>query len=779
VTGFLDAVAAHMPIALLLDDLHWADHASIKLLLHLARHTRSARILLLGTCRDAEIGGEHPLRGALRDLEREQLVDRIEVQRLGPADVATLVATIVEEPAVSSELADLVYERTEGNPFFVRQVVRVLIERGDLANQARGWDRQALAQLAVPETIRSVVSQRLSRLVTETQEVLHEASVLGQTFLFDDLLAMGEYEEATLERALEEAVTAGVVQTVDGQEFHFDHALTQQTLDDALPPRRKRRLHLAAGSAIERLPERQRTRRVAELAWHFLEGDNAERALTYAELAGDQAMAVFAPPEAEQHYRTASELAHSLGDDAREADVLWKRGDVLHTLGLYDEALDAFGQAAQAYRRLGQVEHEARTVFESSLVHADRGSYGLGQAQIQVFLEAHADKEPTPWLGLARAYGRFMDAYHPGNAQEWLAAAEEGAALAHALQDPRFIAWWEAFRAAGLKNTGRPEEGLAVAREAVRWADSGNDVLMRLWTLGLLSQAYQYQGDARQALDAYQRLFELTERTHHQGWVAEALTGLSAALTQLGRWPEARRHAARAADRARSGPRVAFSAWPMLQMGDQCILEGEWDEADRYLEEAMEVAAEIDDSQWHQWGCSSLAELALMRGDPDQALAHLQRGGEPKPWGTHAIAVPVPLASIYLATGALDQAEDLIGQGLEEATASRLPPELVPWLRMRAVLLTMRERWDEAARTFEEAVSLPRSLPYPYAEAQALYEWGRMELRRERPEDARNLLTQALEIFQRLGARPYVEWTEQALADLEKPASMTRQSTDR
>jgi tetratricopeptide (TPR) repeat protein len=271
---------------------------------------------------------------------------------------------------------------------------------------------------------------------------------------------------------------------------------------------------------------------------------------------------------------------------------------------------------------------------------------------------------------------------------------------------------------------------------------------------------------ASHALETLERILEVAERARNHGWVASVLSSRSAALAQLGRWPEARQQAARAVDIARLEPRSWGSGWPLLRLGDLCILGGAWEEADRSLAEALAVAAEIDDPQWHQWGCSSLAELALMRGDPDQALAHPQHGGDPIPWGPHAVAIPEPLASIYPATGALDQAEDLIGQGLEAATASRLPLEVVPWLRLRAVLLTMQAHWDEAEPTFREAVSLSRSLPYPYVEAQALYEWGCMAVRRGRPDQGRNLLQQALGIFQRLGARPYIERTEHALSEL-------------
>jgi class 3 adenylate cyclase len=274
VVSFITAIAELAPLALLLDDLHWADPASLKLLLHLARQTRSARIFILGAYRDVEVNRRHPLEGTLRELDREGLTHRVAVRRLDQEGTAALMAASFGEEEISSEFAGLVYGRTEGNPFFIQQVVRSLVERGDVYREGARWECKGVDAIDVPESVRAVIGQRLERLSQETQDVLAEASVLGQTFGFDELVGLSDRSaqraESDIERALDEAEAMGLVTELARDVYGFDHALTQQALYAELSTRRRRRLHLADGETIESLPERKRKGRTAELSWHFL-----------------------------------------------------------------------------------------------------------------------------------------------------------------------------------------------------------------------------------------------------------------------------------------------------------------------------------------------------------------------------------------------------------------------------------------------------------------------------------------------------------------------------
>jgi class 3 adenylate cyclase/tetratricopeptide (TPR) repeat protein len=375
VTGFLQAVAAELPVAILLDDLHCADGASLELLQHLARHTHADRFLIVGTYRDAEVSRHHPLESALRDLMREDLVDRIQIRRLEPEGTAKLIAVTLGEGEVSRELNAMIHQQAEGNPFFTQQLVRFLVERGDVRREAGQWVQRPLHKVEVPESVRSVVVQRMERLGEKTQDVLREASVLGQTFMFDALVRLVGRAEVEVEDALEEARAAGLVEESQRDQYTFDHALTQQTLYAELPTRKRRRLHLAAAEALEQLPEGPRLRHSAELAWHLIEAAQEERAIPYALAAGDHARSVFAYREAERQYTSALELAEQAGKSQGEVDALVRRAQLRK---------DTFQgkEAVRDYERLLEI---ARSGGDSRLELAAR--LGLAGASYIVALD--------------------------------------------------------------------------------------------------------------------------------------------------------------------------------------------------------------------------------------------------------------------------------------------------------------------------------------------------------------------------------------------------------
>ncbi len=370
VTGFVREVSARRPVALLLDDLHHADSASVDLLAHLCRHTRSDRILLLGTYRDVEVGPEHPLRKAVRELDREQLVEKVEVRRLGREETVALMSDRLPEAEVSREFSGLVFDRTGGNPFFTVEVLKALIERGDPFLWVGHWLSKDMQDFAVPESVSEAILERVSRLRPETRQVLEEASVLGQVFGLDDLMAVVGLGEDDVEEALEEAEASGLVGAAKAR-YAFDHALTQQTLYAGLSPARRERLHRAAGEGMERLGEKVRRRRAAEISRHFVQGSSLERALLYVLLAGEEAEATFAPGEAERQYRVALYLANEMGDDPSAAEALERLGGLLTTTVRYDEALSALQRASDIHRARKNPEGESRV--EARIAHFRQG----------------------------------------------------------------------------------------------------------------------------------------------------------------------------------------------------------------------------------------------------------------------------------------------------------------------------------------------------------------------------------------------------------------------
>jgi class 3 adenylate cyclase/tetratricopeptide (TPR) repeat protein len=768
VTGFVQAMAEIVPVALLLDDLHWADGSSLGLLQHLARHTRADRILILGTYRDVEVGRQHPLERALRDLHREGLVERVAVRRMAQEGTAALIAAAFGEAEVSPEFAGLVHRHTEGNPFFTQEVLRALVERGDIYRENGRWTRKGTEEIEVPESVRSVVGERLSRLSERVQEVLYEASVLGQTFAFDDLQGIGDRPEQEVEEALEEATAAGLVRESEKDAYSFDHVLIQQALYAELSPRRRRRLHLAAAQALERSPEETRANRVAELAWHYLQGDDAARALPYAITAGDQAEVVFAHVEAEQRYRTALELARKLHDAEREVGLLERLGRVLSLTGRYDEALDLLQRVAEGYRQRGDLDAEASVVAQMLYIAGSRRALHEGLTLTTAFQE-RLPEGVVPSRGLVAFYTELSTVLRGlARHDEMLAAAERAVELARSLGDEHVLAHALGRLGMALGLLGRGEEARRVLEEAIPVLEREGDLTQLARAYDNLSGVYENRGDLAAAI-RYRRLAgDVGEQLGDPQRTAFETSALGQLLIDDGAWEEARATLERALAAAGRSESPSSAAEAVDFLGWLSLLEGKLEEAAQHTERLIDLA-EISDEPitglCAQW---LLLQRDLLEGRTDLAVTRYDAADvEAKVWPFLRVPFLAPLAEAHLELGQEELAEELLASSFAQLRGPNMRALLVYPLRARAKLLTRQRRWEEATDVLEELLTLSRSVPYPYHEALALYEYGIMNVQRGEPQQARGRLEEALMIFQRLGARPYIERTERALNELD------------
>lgn len=766
VTSFLEAVAESTPLAVLLDDLHWADSTSLRLLLHLAQHTRDSRIVILGTYRDIDVNHLPALEGALRDLDREKLVTWIEVRGLPLAGTAALVAATIGEEDVSEEFAHLVHSRTEGNAYFIQQVIRVLMERGDVYRRDGKWGRRDIADIEVPESVRSVVGNRLMRLSERTQESLQRASVLGQSFYFDDLLAMVDLAEDELEDALEEACSAGLLHTADGEAYGFDHGLTQQSLYNQLSPRRRRRLHLAAGHALEQLPERQRQHRVAELAWHYLQGDDAERALLFSAQAGDRAEAVFAHGDAEAQYRVALELARQSHEERAEAEVLQKLGQALRLSGRYAAALEPLEQAAALNHRLGDREGELGAVAQIGRIHGHLGTAdeGIGRVlPVVEALEAERGDHLSPACA-ARLYVALAGLYfRSGKWQDLLRVAEQAVRLAEEAGDDRLLAEADVERSRALSLTGQEDEARQAVARAVTLAEAAGDLSTLRWALNNLAFLQRRAGQLAPAADSYRRALDVAERLGDPHNLAFAHFVLGRTCIERGDWSEAREHLEDSLKIAQSAGSSWYTSYSLAGLGYLNLLEGQRDQGLRYLNEAVDIAERNEDVQGliiH----GLLAQQDVHEGRPEEAIARLERVRE----RTRQAGREVPqweLGWALLAAGQVEQAADHL-QGIGEHNLFEGRVEMPDLLRVLAMLARRQERWADAERSLEDGLTLAREIGMPYTEALLLQEYSHLHVARGQPKAARACLQDALAVFRRLGANPHVEQAAQALAQL-------------
>jgi class 3 adenylate cyclase/tetratricopeptide (TPR) repeat protein len=785
VTGFLQAIAEQMPVALLLDDLQWADGSTLSLLQHLARHTRTHRILLLGNYRDVEIDRRHPLEVVLLDLSRQQLLERIAVHRLPVEGTAALLSHSLGVQDTSQEFAALLHTHTEGNPFFVQEVLRSLVERGDVYRENGHWSRRALEEIEVPQSVRAVVGQRLSHLSEEAQTLLQEASVLGQAFMFDDLQQVDGRPEAEIERALEEAVAAGLVREAGNDSYAFNHNLIQQSLYAELSSRRKRRLHVAAGDTLERASPVVRERRLAELALHFQKAGAPERALPYTMLVGDRAAAAFSHDDAARHYRTALDLAKQIGDQSREAEAYEKMGGLLTATIRYRDALEMLEPAAQLFAAVRDREGEGRVIAQIGRVYYSIAAAQEGIARLEPAMASLAvEDSPRALAGLTSVLGKLY--FVRGRYREALVCAERGAELARRAGQGGVLAESEITRGSALVQLGRWHSGLQALEDAVAIADSASDVYSVCRALQGAAAIYLVRGELERHRHTMQRALEVAERMHNQRQIAAATFGLFVNAFVRGDWTDAHEHANRLLAVMGSLGATWHSTFHLVGLAALAVAEGDDDTADRYLVECLDVSGPTGDAQTFQGAQEILAEKELQTGHPAEARRRLESlldkselerdaegriiaAGTPLPGyltghGTyHATGLLPLLGWANVALGDTSAADALATAGIEQAAAEGLRLSLAEWTELKGASLARQERWTEAETAFDDALALYRGIPYPYGEGRLLYEMGRMLVSKGELERARNSFESALSIFRALGARPYAAVTEEAL----------------
>jgi predicted ATPase/serine/threonine protein kinase len=372
--AYIERGAKSTPVILVFEDLHWADEPTLLLLQHVAQTLSTTPLLVIGTHREAEAEVTRPFAKTLETLLRQKRATRISLRRLAVEGVESLLMAMSGQQPPPS-LARVVFEETEGNPFFVEEVFRHLSEEGRLFEEAGQW-RPGLRvdQLQVPEGVRLVLGRRLDRLGGDARRVLTTAAVIGRSFslrLLEEL--ENQQPDAALE-AIEEAERAHMVSAEPaGREprYRFVHELVRQTLSEILSLPSRQRLHARVAEAIERVYAANLESHASQLAHHLYQaGGTADplKTTAYLMLSAKSASAGAAHEEALAHLENALSLWEG-EQSVRVADLTEQRAAVWRSIGRRDEAVDGYRKAMALFEGAGE---EARAAAIGLALAADQ-----------------------------------------------------------------------------------------------------------------------------------------------------------------------------------------------------------------------------------------------------------------------------------------------------------------------------------------------------------------------------------------------------------------------
>ncbi len=617
VVGLLSDMSIIAPVLLVLDDLQWADRPTLLLLRHLARASAHGRVLVLGAYRTTELYSDGFV-DALSELRRERLVRRIGIPGLSEPETAELVRLTAGGPA-SVSLCRAVHAETEGNPFFVQEIVRHLTEAGVAAAEADAID---LEQVGLPEGVREVISRRLSRLDETAIDWLRVAAVIGRDFdvsLVEEVVALGEDDFLN---TLDEALAAGLIAELrsDGR-YSFSHALIRETLYEGMSAPRRARLHRRVGEALEAAGAE---RNLMALALHFARAagaQDAEKAIEYSSRAGEQATEMLAHEEAVHHYARALDLQARFRPEAvvRRSELLLALGEARVRAGERPLAWAAFHEAAMLAGETGDDGTLIRAALGASRRYiqppgvVDEELIGLVQRALDA---THDERSLRRVALLARLCGSLYYSSERGRMQE---LAQEASAIAAELGDAEALALAAAARRRAFWDARHLDQRLSDSTELLTLARDAGDLELVLQGHGWLVLDLLERGDV-DAVDAQIEAFAAGAERLRQPlyrWNAAMWRGMRALLA--GRIEEADELAAQALAIGSTAETVTAPQYYAIQL--LAIRREQARMAELEVPARQMVASQPHRPAWR----AALATLLWETGRLDEARAELDR----------------------------------------------------------------------------------------------------------------------------------------------------------
>jgi tetratricopeptide (TPR) repeat protein len=763
VTSLLAEASVEQTVVLFLDDLHWADRPTLQLVRHLLR-AQPFPILLVATYRETDLDRTHPLSSVLADLRREHQFERLHLKGLDTDEIVLSLERAAGQDIGrrGRRLAEALESATDGNPFFIIQILGHLTDTGRIYEQDGIWTFDVhVDELGIPEGVKEVVGRRISSLSEGANKALGVAAVLGRDFSLEILERVADMTVDELVDALDEAVRAGIVLEARGAHgrYSFAHALVRETLYEELTATRRVRLHRRTASVLEELAGGDEDRFVSELAYHYLEAaqvTEVDKAIDYARRAAKRAVALIAYEEGVRLYERAIG-AHDLGeepDDSLRLDLLLELGDAQWKAGDALGSRETFEHAQQLARKLEDRERFA----EAALGFVGPPESGFPRMSGIDALEEVLERLPSEDSKIrARVSVRLamFFAADPANAERRATLAREAVEMSQRIGDMRTIAYVLRAAALALWEPNNLAREIELADEVIRLGEQEGDKELVAYGNGWRSIWLLWTGDADASDDALAiqgalgaQLKQPFMRWAHMMWTA-------CRKQMRGELEEAESLANEAFELGQQV--VPDAAVPIFAVQVAAIrwLQGRFAEVEPVVKAQVEAFPEIP-----AWRCT-LANIYAETDQRDKAREEFERlaaDGFPIP---RDAAWPIAIGRLCMIAAYLgdrERAETLYellepysGQNVVVAGAISSAGAVDRYLGLAAATMS---KWELAEKHFRDSIEQNERMRARPFVAFTYYDYADMLLRRGNPGDddrANAYLDQALAIASEIG----------------------------
>jgi len=762
---FFERLAQQGPTVLLFEDIHWADSALLDFIEYLIEWSRDVPLFVLTLARP-ELADRRPTWGS-----GKRNFTSIFLEPLAKDVMGTLLTGPV--PGLSDELRERILERAEGIPFYAVETVRMLLDRGVLVREGNTYRVAGeIETLEVPETLQALIAARLDGLTPDERRAVQRAAVLGRTFTLRGLSAVSGVDEPALQRILTSLVRKEIVSlsadplSPERGQYGFLQDLVKKVAYDTLSRKETKVLHLAAAAHLRGQGDEDEI--VEVVAAHYLDAyraapDDADAEEVKGEAcamlvrAGERAASLGANSEAQARFEDAAALAESAAVRAQ----LYERAGMMAYAGTRADAAAEHFESAIAQFEAGNDAHAAaRVSARLAEVLWDRGRIEQAIDRMDSAFQVLAREEADADLAaLAAQIGRFM--FFHGDLALARERVEMALDMAEALSLPEVLSEALNTKAIILIAHERPREGLTLLRYALEVAlehDKPSAALRAYYNLAdSLARGDRFEEGAETARDG----LALARRVGNRYWEWSFMAQMYAPFA-LGEWDEVLAMRSGLPEVDWSQARLAFAGLPASWVPIQ-VHRGRLAEAEALMAMLAELETSADVQERMQYACGK-ARVRLAQSRPAEALAAAEASmGAREAIGVSSEAIKEAFAVAVEAAfelGDLDKAQELL------AVVDALPPGRSPQFlqalaaRFRATLAARRGDAEEVERLFKQAAGRFRELSVPFYLAVTALEHGEWLVAEGRADEADPLLAESREIFERLGAQPWLERLE-------------------
>jgi len=766
VARLLERLARETPVLLFMDDLHWADPASIELLHYLARGVADQAVLVLGTHRAEEVDTARGLRSLLMSLRRMGLAEEVRIARLGQEAVAELVNGLLGSEAPGN-LLTLLHARAGGTPLFIEALIRALIEAGHLRHDDSGWVLETNLAPLLPSGVRDLILERLEHLDATERRVLDLIAVSGEAVPHDVLHRVSSLDDGVLLEAIRRLHTIGLV-VEDFTDVHVTYTLTHPLIQEVahadLPEMARRHAHAAFATALERV----RPDDLDRLAHHYRAAGSQvdpDRALEVLLAAGERAYELYANDQAARHFGAALGFIREGRRTELLPSVLERLGEAWERVGETAAAIAVWSEARTLHERAAHASSIAQLHRRLALAEWDRGHFDVAQAHLEAGLWALDGSEPSAELAdllhvRVILLGRRHD-YHGVSA-----AAQDLATLAERLGSRRVMA--EAYLAQAAPFLADMD---VVAARAAAWhakveAEAANEPLLVQRAHDLLALIAHDFGEHAIARHHATLSLALARQLGAPTLEVYPCNRLVSVDLMAGKWEEALRESAEVVAVAR---RLGFArgiAGALSRRALVHVYRGDLDEAATCLAEAHEVfggGTMLDHNIFSQVALAEMM-LALEQGDSAGALAAAKRLDQMTASGGGSLLAQALVAEAQVMVGkperALTLAQDFMAHAPPDHVFATALGSRVKGLAQQAL-----GQPTEALACLDQASRAFTAAEMPFDAARASLEWATLAAATDGALAAQ-ALQESLAVFERLGARRYARRTRRLLYKL-------------